>query len=75
MSTPLPKSERKHLFVCHFNLDRSDIFVFFEGTVAAGIPLNDEKFEILYGNHITVVGCTRKTATKRHGVKAEDARH
>lgn len=23
----------------------------------------------------TIVGCTRKTATKRHGVKAEDARH
>jgi hypothetical protein len=29
--------------------------VFFEGTVAAGIPLNDEKSGMLYGNHIYIV--------------------
>ncbi len=60
MSTPLPKSERKHLFVCQFFLDRSDFFVFFEDTVAAMIPLNDEKFGMLYGNHVNIVGCEEK---------------
>ncbi len=49
-------SEKKHLFACHFNLDRSEFFsVFYEGTTAAGIPLNDEKFGMLYGNHIYIV--------------------
>ena len=28
-------------------------FYFFEGTAAAGIPLNDEKFGLLYGNRIS----------------------
>jgi len=27
-------------------------FVFYMGTTAAGITLNDEKFRMLYGNHI-----------------------
>jgi len=35
-----------------FRLTYQNIFVFYEGTTAAGIPLNDEKFGILYGNHI-----------------------
>ena len=52
LSTPLPKSERKHLFVCNFNLDTSEYFVFFEGTAAVRISLNEEKFGMLYGNHI-----------------------
>jgi len=29
------------------------VFVFYEGTTAAGILLNDEKFWMLYGNHKT----------------------
>ncbi len=37
-------------------LDRSDFFVFFEGTAAVRIALNDEKFGMLYGNHINIVG-------------------
>ncbi len=28
------------------------MFVFYEGTTAAGIPLNDEKFGVLYENYI-----------------------
>ena len=40
---------------CQFNLDRSEFFVFFEGTTAAGIPLNDEKFGMLCGKHINIV--------------------
>ncbi len=32
------------------NLDRSEFFVFYEGTTAVRIPLNDEKFGMLYGN-------------------------
>ena len=47
-----------YLFVCHFNLDRSDFFVFFEGTTAAGITLNDEKFGMLYRNHIYIIRLT-----------------
>jgi len=29
--------------------------VFFESTAAVGITLNDEKFGMLYGNHINIV--------------------
>jgi len=36
--------------------------VFYEGTTTAGIPLNDEKFGILFGNHI------RRQVKKRIGV-------
>jgi len=32
------------------------LFVFYEGTTAVEIPLNDEKFEMLCGNHINIVG-------------------
>jgi len=39
------------LFVKFFLTDKK-FFVFYEGTTAAGIPLNDEKFGMLYGNHI-----------------------
>jgi hypothetical protein len=31
------------------------LYVFYEGARAAGINLNDEKFGILYGNHIYIV--------------------
>jgi hypothetical protein len=34
--------------------------VFFEGNVAAMIPLDDEKFGMLYGNHVNIVGCEEK---------------
>ena len=30
--------------------------MFFEGTAADRILLNDEKFGMLYGNHINIVG-------------------
>ena len=48
--------KRNRLFVCHFNLDRSEFFVFFEGVAAAGITLKDKKFGMLYENHINIVG-------------------
>ena len=58
MSTPLPnenqfinRKETTYLFVNSFLTDQN-LFVFYEGTTAAGIPLNDEKFGMLYGNHI-----------------------
>jgi hypothetical protein len=45
-------------------------FVFYEGTTAAGIPLNDEKFGFLYGNHIYIVrkryeGCKENAQPKK----------
>ena len=52
LSKALAKSERNHLFVYQIFLDRSEFFVFYGGTVAAGIFLNDKKFGILYGNYI-----------------------
>ena len=33
-------------------LTNRHLFVLYKGTTAAGIPLNDEKFGMLYGNHI-----------------------
>jgi len=42
------------LFVKSF-LTGQNSFVFYEGIVAAGITLNDEKFGMLYGNHIYIV--------------------
>jgi hypothetical protein len=30
------------------------LFVFYEGATAAGITLKDEKFGMLYGNHINI---------------------
>ena len=40
------------------------MFVFYEGTTAAGITLNDEKFGMLYGNHIRDL-IRRKTGLSR----------
>jgi hypothetical protein len=37
-------------------LTGQNLFVFYEGTTAAGIPLNDEKFGMLYGNDKNRVG-------------------
>ncbi len=61
LSTPLPKSnhciKRKEtacFYVIIFLTDQK-LFVFYEGTTAAGITLNDEKFGMLYGNHIYIV--------------------
>jgi hypothetical protein len=34
-----------------------NLFVFYEGTTAVGITLNDEKFGMLCGNHIYMVMC------------------
>ena len=60
LSTPLAKSnhgirreEITYLFVNSFLTDQN-LFVFYEGTTAAGIPLNDEKFGMLDGNHIHI---------------------
>ncbi len=57
-SKPSPKSnhgikrkENAYLFVNSFLTDRN-IFVFYMGTTAGGITLNNEKFGMLYGNHI-----------------------
>ena len=36
------------------------MFVFYEGTTVARISLNDEKFGMLYGNHIHIVMCIDK---------------
>ena len=36
-------------FVCLFPLQIQVCFIFYEGTTAAGITLNDEKFGMLYG--------------------------
>ena len=58
LSTPLPKSnhciKRKEIdyLLVKFILIGQIFFVFYEGATAAGIPLNDEKFGMLYGNHI-----------------------
>jgi len=41
-------------------------FVFYEGTTAAGIPLNDEKFGMLYGNHIYIVRKKYDGSKKTH---------
>jgi len=48
-NSPTNLTGTRYLFVCYFFLDRSDFFVFFEGTTAARIPLNDEKFGMLCG--------------------------
>ena len=67
-STPLPKSnhciKRKEItyLVIIFCLTGQNFFVFCEGTTAAGILLNDEKFGMLCGNHI------RRQVRKRIGV-------
>ncbi len=42
--------KRNYLFACYFEIDRSEFFVFFEGTAVVRIPLNDEKFGMLYRN-------------------------
>jgi hypothetical protein len=64
LSKQLPKSnhyikrkEAIYLFVIIF-LTGHNFFVFYMGTTAAGITLNDEKFEMLYGNHINIVRIT-----------------
>ena len=36
------------------------MFVFYEGTTAVGITLNDEKFGMLYGNHINIVNVNKR---------------
>jgi len=36
-------------------LTGQSFFVFYEGTTAAGIDLNDEKFGMLYGNNINII--------------------
>jgi len=61
LSTPFPKSnhyikreESNYLFVKSF-LTYQKLFVFYEVAKAAGIALNDEKFGMLYGNHIYIV--------------------
>ncbi len=61
LSTPLPKSnhcikrkESAYLFVKSFLTDQN-LFVFYEGTTAAGIHLNDEKSGMLYRNLIYIV--------------------
>jgi hypothetical protein len=58
LRTPLTESnhcikrkETTYLLVISILTDKK-IFVFYESTTAAGIPLNDEKFGMLYGNHI-----------------------
>jgi len=58
LSKPLPKSnhrikrkETNYLLVIYFLTDQN-LFVFYDGTTADGIALNDEKFGMLYGNHI-----------------------
>ena len=60
---------RINRMIRNFLFDRPDFFVFYEGTTAAGITLNNEKFGMLYGNHIKrlirkriVVSVTRKGA-------------
>jgi len=45
------REEITYLFVISF-LTNQDLFVFYEGTTAAGITLNDEKFGMLCGNYI-----------------------
>ncbi len=59
LSTPLPKSNRfikrkeaTYLFVISFLTDQN-FFVFYMGTTAAGITLNNEKFGMLYGTPYT----------------------
>ena len=58
LSTNLHKSDhvikRKEInyLVIVFCLTDYSWFVFYEVTTAAGIPLNDDKFGMLYGNHI-----------------------
>jgi len=59
LSTPLPKSnhciKREEITYLFFKslLTGQNFFVFYEGTTAAGIHLNDEKFGMLYGNHVS----------------------
>ena len=43
------------------SLKRAEFLVFFEGTTAGGIHLNDEKFGMLYGNHLRAKGCYTDT--------------
>ena len=45
------QEEINYLLVNYFLTGRN-FFVFYESTTAAGIALNDEKFGMLYGNHI-----------------------
>ena len=50
-----------------FCLTEYSVFVFYECTTAAGIPLNDEKLEMLCGNHIYVVSRMKARHTlERH---------
>jgi hypothetical protein len=46
-------------YVCRFPLQIKVCFIFYEGTTADGSPLNDEKFEMLCGDHIYIVRRTR----------------
>jgi len=46
------KRKESAYLVIIFRLTDYNWFVFYEGTTVAGIPLNDEKFGMLYGNHI-----------------------
>ena len=45
------KFKKTPIFFKYFLTDRN-LSVFYEGTVAAGITLNNEKFGMLYGNRI-----------------------
>jgi len=55
----IKRKESTYLLVICF-LTGQNLFVFCMGTIVAGIPLNDEKFGMLYGNHINMVGCEEK---------------
>ncbi len=74
LSTPLPKSnhcikrkENTYLFVI-FCLTDYSWFVFYMGTTAAGIILNDEKFGMLYGNHIRCLIRRRNGLSRFQGI-------
>ncbi len=55
----IKRKETTYLFDNSFLTDKN-FFVFQESTTAAGIPLNGEKFGMLYGNHVNIVGCEEK---------------
>ena len=54
----IKREESTYLFVKSF-LTGQNLFVFYEGTTAAGITLNDVKLGMLCGNHIYIV-CSRE---------------
>ena len=54
---------RKSQICLLFSLTDQSLFVFYGGATAAGIPLNDEKFGMLYGKHI------RRQIRRRAGLR------